>query len=346
MIQLMRTVLSAAACAALLAGCSGADRQVTSGAANAAPITIATSSSLSPTPKDTPTPTQQPSPTNTSASIATPSATPVIAQTPAAISQAQVYTYKVINTYPHRTDAFTQGLLYVDGSLYESTGLRGDSTLRKVDLESGEPLQVREAPFPADVLCGGEPTYTACFNQTETGQLFFAEGLAAREDRLYQLTWQGGIGFIYERESFELLDTFTLPAEGWGLTYDGEQLVLSDGTDKLTLLDPETLLPTGQVTVHDGEKTISLLNELEYVNGEVWANIWKSERLVRIDPHSGTVTGWVVLSGLLAQAASAAEPGGRVDVLNGIAYDPDSGRLFVTGKWWPLLFEIELIPDV
>ena len=330
-------LLCALICALLLVGCIQANGQAISETPSATVIPF------SPTPQATLTRVQQATliATGTSTPTAAPSATAVAAQLP--IITPQSYTYRVVNTYPHRAESFTQGLLFLDGSLYESTGLWDESTLRRVDLESGETLQARAVPLPAEVTCGGEPVYTACFTPDESVQFFFAEGLAALKGRLYQLTWQDRIGFIYERESFELLDTFTLPAEGWGLTYDGERLILSDGTDKLTFLDSETLLPTGQVTVHNGETTIILLNELEYVNGEVWANIWQSELLVRIDPHSGAVTGWAALNGLLAQAA-AAKPGGRVDVLNGIAYDPEMDRLFVTGKWWPLLFEIELIP--
>jgi glutaminyl-peptide cyclotransferase len=334
--RLIKVFLFALLCAALLMGCGGINKQAASGVTNAAVIPNETPLPLSPTPEDTSTSELEPTPipTHTSVSTVLPSDPP----------QITLYTYRVVKTYPHRTDAFTQGLLYLDGDLYESTGLRGESTLRRVDLESGEPLQMRAVPLPTDVICGGATTLTACLNPAATSQFFFAEGLAAVDDRLYQLTWQERIGFIYDRTSFELLDTFAIPAEGWGLTYDGEQLLLSDGTDKLTYLDPATLQPIGQVTVQDSGVPINLLNELEFINGEVWANVWKTERLVRIDPDSGAVTGWAVLDGLLTQAASAAvDPGGRMDVLNGIAYDPETQRLFVTGKWWPLLFEIELV---
>ena len=332
MMRLNKVFLFAILCGVMVVGCGGTDKQAVSGAANVAPRPSGTPITPAPTLEDTNTPTPIPTPTN--APSVTPSDPPQIA----------LYAYRVVNTYPHRSDAYTQGLLYLDGELYESTGLWGESTLRRVDLVSGEPLQMRAVPFPTDVVCGGETAFMACINPAVTGQFFFAEGLAAVDDQLYQLTWQGRIGFIYDRASFELLDTFALPAEGWGLAYDGERLVLSDGTDKLTFLDPDTLRPNGQVTVRDNGTPISLLNELEFINGEVWANVWQTERLVRIDPNSGAVTGWVALDGLLAQAAAAAESGGRVDVLNGIAYDLETGRLFVTGKWWPLLFEIELVP--
>jgi glutamine cyclotransferase len=341
---LLRWVLSAI----LIASCTPADQNAASAAADVTLLPSATHTLPTHTPVDTATLTPEASATPTEAQTATPAATltalPAVPHPLLVTPQAPVYSYRVVNIYPHQADAFTQGLLYLDETLYESTGLRGKSTLRQVDLGSGEVLHMRDVPVPGEVLCDGNTAYTACLNPTMIGQHLFAEGLAAADDRLYQLTWQSHIGLIYDRETFELLDTFAIPGEGWGLTYDGEQLILSDGTSQLTFLDPVTLQLTGMVTVHDGEVPIKLLNELEVIDGEVWANVWKTERIARIDPVSGAVTGWVALDGLLAQAAAATDPGGRVDVLNGIAHDPDTGRLFVTGKWWPLLFEIEVIP--
>ena len=227
------------------------------------------------------------------------------------------YTYETMNTYPHDRQAFTQGLLFADGFLYEGTGLYGASTLRKVALESGEVLQLRELP-----------------------EQFFGEGLTLMGDRLIQLTWQSRVGFVYDRESFELMRQFNYPTEGWGLTHDGRQLIMSDGSATLFFLDPETFAEIGRVEVRDHRGPVKRLNELEYVGGEIYANIWTTDYIARIAPQTGRVVGWIDLHGLL----SPPERGTRVDVLNGIAYDEKNDRLFVTGKWWPSLFEIKLIP--
>ena len=227
------------------------------------------------------------------------------------------YTYESMNTYPHDRQAFTQGLLFADGFLYEGTGLYGASTLRKVALESGEVLQLRELP-----------------------EQFFGEGLTLMGDRLIQLTWQSRVGFVYDRESFELMRQFNYPTEGWGLTHDGRQLIMSDGSATLFFLDPETFAEIGRVEVRDHRGPVKRLNELEYVGGEIYANIWTTDYIARIAPQTGRVVGWIDLHGLL----SPPERGTRVDVLNGIAYDEKNDRLFVTGKWWPSLFEIKLIP--
>jgi len=225
-------------------------------------------------------------------------------------------TYQIVSTYPHDPAAFTQGLVYHDGVFYESTGLRGESSLRRVELETGRVLQRLNVP-----------------------DRFFSEGLALWEDRLIQLTWTSGRAFAYDRETFEKRAEFSYPTEGWGLTHDGERLIMSDGTNTLYFRDPDTFEETGRVVVRDGDSAVGNLNELEYIEGEVWANVWLTDRIVRIDPETGEVQGWIDLSGLLPPN----ERTSRTDVLNGIAYDPDGERVFVTGKLWPKLFEIELV---
>ena len=226
------------------------------------------------------------------------------------------YTYEIINSYPHDPAAFTQGLIYLDGNLYEGTGRYGQSSLREVDLETGNVNSISTIP-----------------------EQYFGEGITIFDDKIYQLTWQNQTGFIYDQDSFELLDTFTYPTEGWGLTHNGEQLIMSDGTDHLYYLDPNTLEINHKVSVTDEHgNAIVRLNELEYIDGEVYANIWQTNHIVRINPVTGQVTAWIDLTGLLSPE-SITQP---IDVLNGIAYDEQNGRLFVTGKLWPTLFEIEL----
>jgi glutamine cyclotransferase len=230
-----------------------------------------------------------------------------------------VYTYNITNTYPHDRDAFTQGLVFEDGVLYESTGLYRHSTLRRVELETGEILQVHEL-----------------LDQ------FFGEGITIYGNEIIQLTWQSNVGFVYDKNSFELVQQFNYSTEGWGITYDGEHLIMSDGTSTLHFLDPQTYEEISQLAVFDNNDPVTRLNELEYVQGEIYANVWQTDRIARIAPGTGRVVGWVDLEGLLS-AAERTEP---VDVLNGIAYDAETDRLFVTGKLWPKLFEIELIsPD-
>ncbi len=224
--------------------------------------------------------------------------------------------YEVIHQYPHDPQAFTQGLLYHDGYLYESTGLRGHSSLRKVELETGIVLQ----EFAL------EPT-------------FFAEGLTLWQEELIQLTWQDHTGFVYDLSKFSLLDTFPYTGEGWGLTNDGTNLVMSDGTSILYFLNPEDFLVTRSVNVTDQGVAIERINELEFIRGEVFANIWQTNNIARIDPATGVISGWINLEGLLPGNV----PRNSVDVLNGIAYDPHADRLFVTGKLWPYLFEIRLV---
>ena len=229
-----------------------------------------------------------------------------------------VYGYRVVRSYPHDRQAFTQGLVYADGILYEGTGLNGRSGIRKVRLETGEVLQTRPL----------EPEY-------------FGEGIAVMKDRLFQLTWQHGIGFVYDRQSFERRGTFTYTGEGWGLTHDGTHLIMSDGSPSGTLryIDSQTLRETRRLVVRDGSSPVPHLNELEWVKGDIFANIWQSERLARISPKTGRVTAYVDLRGLLDPREAA-----NVDVLNGIAYDAAKDRLFVTGKLWPRVFEIQIVP--
>ncbi len=237
---------------------------------------------------------------------------------PAMAGSSRDYGYTVVNTYPHDSRAFTQGLFWRDGFLYESTGLHGRSSVRKVTLETGVPEQER--------LIDSH---------------YFGEGVVDWKDRLISLTWQDQVGFIFDLATFEKVGEFSYPGEGWALTRDETRLIMSDGTAFLRFLDPDTLKETGRIQVTDKGKPVDNLNELEWVKGEVLANIWQSDRVARIDPTTGQVTGWVDLSGLLGSADQA---GGRVDVLNGIAYDAATDRLFVTGKLWPRLFEIKLTP--
>jgi glutamine cyclotransferase len=226
-----------------------------------------------------------------------------------------VYSYLVLNTYPHDRNAFTQGLAFDDGILYEGTGRRGHSSLRQVDLETGVVQRLNELP-----------------------ERFFGEGMTVLGGRVIQLTWRSRVGFVYDKMDLALLREFTYPTEGWGITNDGIRLIMGDGTSILRFLDAETFEELGQIEVRDGTRPVTRLNELEYVNGEIYANIWKSDRIARIDPETGEVAGWIDLAGLLSPE-DRSEP---VDVLNGIAYDAEGDHLFVTGKLWPKLFEIEL----
>jgi glutamine cyclotransferase len=221
-----------------------------------------------------------------------------------------------MNSYPHDKSAYTQGLIYRDGMLYEGTGLYQQSSLRKVDLQSGEVLQ-RHDLLPA----------------------YFGEGITELGGRLYQLTWKEQIGFIYDLETFERLDDFSYSTEGWGLTQDGKQLIMSDGSNRLQFRDPQDLSVMATQPVLSGDKPVDRLNELEYVDGEVWANIYQTSCIARIDPQSGQVVGWIDIRGLLNPDEMR-----LAEVPNGIAYDAQGGRIFVTGKLWPRLFEIEILP--
>ncbi len=228
---------------------------------------------------------------------------------------APVFRYQLVNSYPHDRAAFTQGLVYLDGFLYEGTGLVGQSTIRKVKLETGEVLQ-----------------------QRKLDEQYFGEGIAVWQKNLIQLTWQSEIGFVYDLATFEPSRRFTYEGEGWGLTHDGKRLIMSDGTPTLRFLDPETLKETGRLTVRDGRIPVDDLNELEFVKGEILANVWNTNRIARISPTTGQVTAWIDFTGLLPPREAKG-----ADVMNGIAYDAAGDRLFVTGKLWPRLFEVRVL---
>jgi glutamine cyclotransferase len=255
----------------------------------------------------TPTPTQTPPPTSP-----TPTISPAPTLYPSTSNAPTSYTYKIVKTYRHDPSAFTEGLVFDNGVLYESTGLT--SSLRRVDLESGNVLQ-----------------------KVSLSEEYFGEGLAVVNYSLVQLTWQNQIGFIYDKSTFSLLGNFSYNTEGWGLTYDGNRLIMSDGSSKLTFLDPITFQKNGQVIVHDGKTSIANINELEYVNGDVYANIWLQQKIAIIDPQNGNVKGWIDLTGIY-------QSHNIDDVLNGIAYDSQNNRLFITGKYWPNLYQIIIIP--
>jgi glutaminyl-peptide cyclotransferase len=226
---------------------------------------------------------------------------------------APTLAYDVVKTYAHDPKAFTQGLIYRNGFLYESTGLKGQSSLRKVRLDTGEVIDFRAVD-----------------------KRYFAEGLTDWGGKLIQLTWETNIGFVYDVTSFAPVSTFTYTGEGWGLTHDDKRLIMSDGTSALRFLEPETQREIGRVTVRDAGKAIDRLNELEFVKGEVFANVWLTDRIAIISPASGQVTAWLDLSQLHAQVRQGE------DVLNGIAYDAAANRLFVTGKLWSRLYEIRV----
>ncbi len=242
-----------------------------------------------------------------------------------AASQGPVpeYGYKVVHAYPHDRAAFTEGLFYLDGFLYESTGLEGRSGVRKVKVETGEVIQ--EAKLPDE---------------------YFGEGIVRWRDKIYQLTYKHEIGFIYDLETLKRVAEFRSPGQGWAFTTDGKQIYM-DGSRtvnaeasaaEIRVWEPETLRETRAIPVTDEGRPVENLNELEWVKGEIFANVWLTNRIARIDPRSGRVTGWIDLTGLLA-----AEDSEGADVLNGIAYDAEHDRLFVTGKFWPKLFEIRLV---
>ncbi|OOG65401.1 glutamine cyclotransferase [Rhodanobacter sp. B04] len=236
------------------------------------------------------------------------------------IAQATVpvYGYKIVHVYPHDTGAYTEGLFYKDGYLYESTGEAGESTVRKVVLETGKVVQSHDVPSQ-----------------------YFGEGIVDWKNHLVQLTWQSQLGFVYDLGSFRQQRSFAYPGEGWALTRDDHHLYMSDGSAVLRILDPETLATTGSIMVMADGVPVTNLNELEWVKGEIYANVWLTNRIARIDPATGHVVGWIDLSGLL-DVGKLPDPGN--DVLNGIAYDASHDRLFVTGKRWPKLFEIKLLP--
>lgn len=227
-----------------------------------------------------------------------------------------VYGYRVVNRYPHDPLAFTQGLLFHGSTFYESTGLYGESSVRQVEAETGKVIHMTAAP-----------------------PRVFGEGLALAGERLVQLTWRNHVAFVFDKSSFAFQDQFAVKTEGWGLTFDGKEFILSDGSDKLYFLDAQRFEVQRTVAVRDHERAIDMLNELEFVDGEIFANVWHSDRIARINPLTGAVTGWVDLTGL----RGAKEQQDEEAVLNGIAYDPASKRLFVTGKRWATLFEIQIV---
>jgi glutaminyl-peptide cyclotransferase len=239
------------------------------------------------------------------------------------MSQASVpeYTYVVVHAYPHDRSAFTEGLFFLNGFLYESTGLEGQSTLRKIRLETGEVVQRHDLPSQ-----------------------YFGEGIVHWKDRIIQLTYTTQIGFVYKRATFAPLRQFSYPGQGWALTQDGTHIYMSDGTPQIRVWDPESLREIRRITVTDQGRPLPNVNELEWVKGEIYANIWLSDRIARIDPASGRVVGWIDLTGLLPLNERISGGPQATDVLNGIAYDRRRDRLFVTGKRWPKLFEIRLVP--
>lgn len=241
----------------------------------------------------------------------------VLACAPATVAQrrpAPVQSYKVIATFPHDTSAFTQGLVFAHGQMYESTGLNGESSLRRVDIATGKTLQRIDVP-----------------------KEYFAEGLALVGDELLQLTWQHKLGFVYDRKTFKQKRTFSYTTEGWGIAYDGaSRLVMSDGTDTLTFLDPKTFAPVKRMRVQDAGRWVPHLNELEWIEGEIWANVWQTDRIARISPNTGDVNAWIDFSALFPRAERVPP----ADELNGIAYDSATRRIFITGKKWPRLYQI------
>jgi glutaminyl-peptide cyclotransferase len=235
-------------------------------------------------------------------------------------SGAPVQGYEVVNVYPHDTGAFTQGLAFDDqGQFYEGTGLYGESTLRKVDLKTGKPDKA--AYFTLD-------------------ERYFGEGIAIVEDSIFQLTWRNQLAFVFDRQSFQYQRNFPYRGEGWGLTFDGSKLIMSDGTSRLRFIDPKTFRTSQLLKVMDGKREVTNLNELEYVEGEIYANVWHSDRIARISPKTGKVLGWIDMKGLLKPD----EVDHDQAVLNGIAYDAKNKKLYVTGKNWPKLFEIRVTP--
>lgn len=225
------------------------------------------------------------------------------------------YTFTVVRVFPHDTSAYTQGLAYRDGFLYEGTGRNGQSSLRKVRLETGEVLQ-----------------------RVNLGTEFFGEGVTIVRDQVFQLTWKSGVGFVHDVKDFRLLRKVSYSGEGWGLTTNDRELFLSDGTAQIRILDPETFQEKGRLKVHDGPTAVDQLNELEFVEGQVFAYVWHTNRIARISPQTGEIVGWIDLSGLLSSVYRLQPEA----VLNGIAYDPVGKRLFVTGKLWPSVLEITL----
>jgi glutaminyl-peptide cyclotransferase len=230
-------------------------------------------------------------------------------------SKKTISSINIVNIFPHDPESFTQGFVYHKGYLYESTGLNGKSVLKKIEIKSGKVIK-----------------------KVNLGADFFGEGMVILDNRIYQLTWKNKTGFIYDLQSFRKTGKFSYQGEGWGLTTDGKYLILSNGSSVLTWLNPKTFKVIRKIEVQEGEMPVDNLNELEFVRGEIWANIFMEDIIVRISPQTGQVLGWINLSQLQALLPRS----GRRDVLNGIAYDPEGDRIFITGKFWPKLFEIKL----
>jgi glutamine cyclotransferase len=221
----------------------------------------------------------------------------------------------VINTYPHDPESFTEGLVYHKGYLYESTGLKGKSVLKKMEITSGKVIK-----------------------EVKLAEEYFGEGMAILHNKIYQLTWRNQTGFIYDLLSFRQIGKFSYQGEGWGLATDGKILFMSDGSSLITCRDPVSFKTIRKIDVRDGNRPVDKLNELEFIGGEIWANIFMEDILARISPQTGQVLGWIDLSPLLSLLPDP----GKIDILNGIAYDPEKARIFVTGKFWPKLFEIKI----
>jgi glutaminyl-peptide cyclotransferase len=261
---------------------------------------------------------RQPRPTSRLPLLAVAGSLVALIPGPPAHAAVPVYGYEIVNTYPHDTQAFTEGLFYLNGYLYESTGLERKSSIRKVKLETGEVLQKVDVP----------PQY-------------FGEGIVNWKRHLISLTWKTQVGFVYDLATLKVQRRFSYQGEGWALTQDGKRLIMSDGTPELRFLDPETLAQTGRITVTYEGTPVRQVNELEWVKGRIYANVWETNMMIIIEPATGNITGVVDLSGLLG---TADRPPGPDSVLNGIAYDSVHDRLFVTGKNWPKLFEIRVLP--
>lgn len=229
--------------------------------------------------------------------------------------RARQASYEVVNSYPHDPASFTQGFLWKDGGFYESTGMYGQSKLRRLEFPSGKVLK-----------------------EIKLDPELFAEGLAPVDSRLIQLTWKSRRGFVYDVDTFRLVQEFTYDTEGWGLTFDGKNLILSDGSSDLFYLDPQTFKPIGKLAITMNGQPVPELNELEFIDGEIWANVWQTDLILRINPSTGQVTSFLNLKQIL----SPSDRKGSVDVLNGIAYDAEHKRIFITGKLWPRIFEIKL----
>jgi glutaminyl-peptide cyclotransferase len=240
----------------------------------------------------------------------------VLRPRPPSPARENVQVFEVVNSFPHDPGAFTQGLAFDQGELFEGTGQEGESVLRRVELKTGRVLQ--EHPLEADL---------------------FGEGITVLDDEIFQLTWKDHRAFVYDRRTFQVKRTYRYDGEGWGLTHDGKLLIMSDGSDRLHFRDPATFELVRRVKVRDAGRPVRQINELEFINGEVYANVWETDYIVRIAPGTGKVASWIDLKGLLPES----ERTGEEDFLNGIAYDRDGRRLFVTGKYWPRLFEIKVV---